>query len=50
MLEPLQIPAQSLKMFLAIVPQDPFAEAIAKEAERLQSLGDATDGRNSQTH
>jgi tetratricopeptide (TPR) repeat protein len=42
--------AQQMKMFLAIVPQDPFAEAIAKEADRLQGLGDRTDGRNSETH
>ena len=42
--------AQQMKMFLAIVPQDPFAEPIAKEVDRLLSLGDVTDGRNSQTH
>jgi len=33
--------AQQMKMFVAIVPHDPFAEVIRKEADRLQQLPDA---------
>ena len=39
--------AQQMRIFLSMVPNDPFARAIAKEADRLQRLSDGTNGKNS---